>query len=54
MNSVWNIKKELHFMKKNKKEPYQKSRSNKFNIPQNAKGYPIKRVAFHRKVGKNN
>lgn len=41
-------------MKKNKKEPYQKSRSNKFNIPQNAKGYWVKRVAFHRKVGKNN
>ena len=41
-------------MKKSKKEPYQIFPSNKFNIPQNAKGYPIKRIAFHRKVGINN
>lgn len=40
-------------MKKAKKEPYKKVCSNQFNNPQNAKGYPIKRVAFHRKIGKN-
>lgn len=41
-------------MKKNKKEPYKKSSTNQFNIYKNVKGYPMKWVAFHRKVGKNN
>lgn len=40
-------------MKKNQKEPLKKFCKNQFNIPQNAKGYPVKRVVFHRKVGKN-
>lgn len=40
-------------MKKAKKESYKKVCNNQFNILQNAKGYPINRVAFHRKIGKN-
>lgn len=40
-------------MKKNQKDPFKKFGQNQFNIPQNAKGYPVKRVAFHRKLGKN-
>ena len=40
-------------MKKKQNNTPKKSCIGKFNIPQNAKGYPIKRVAFHRKVGKN-
>ena len=43
----------LELMKKKNTESYKKICRNKFNNVQNAKGYPIKRVAFHRKVGKN-
>lgn len=41
-------------MKKKNTESYKKFSNNKMNIPNNSKGYPVKRVAFHRKVGKNN
>lgn len=41
-------------MKQLKDDPKKKSNSNnKFNLPTKFKGYPVKRVAFHRKVGKN-
>ena len=39
-------------MKKKNPTPHKNS-YNKMNIPNNAKGYPIKRVAFHRKVNKH-
>lgn len=41
-------------MKKKNTPTHKKSCNDKMNIPNNAKGYPIKRVAFHRKIGKNN
>ena len=40
-------------MKKKQNNTPKKSCIGKLNIPQNANGYPIKRVAFHRKVGKS-
>lgn len=40
-------------MKKKQNNTHKKSCVEKLNIPQNAKGYPNKRVAFHRKVGKS-
>ena len=40
-------------MKKKNIEPYKKSCHTKANITGTTKGYPIKRVAFHRKVNKH-
>lgn len=40
-------------MKKKNIKPYKKSCNDKVNISNNAKGYSVKRVAFHRKVSKH-
>lgn len=40
-------------MKKKQNNTHKKSCVGKLNILKNAKGYPIKRVAFHRKVNKH-
>lgn len=40
-------------MKKAKKKQHKKVHINQFKISRNAKGYPIKQVAFHLKIGKN-
>ncbi len=40
-------------MKKKNIKSHIKPCNPKLNIPQNAKGYSVKRVAFHRKVSKH-